>query len=83
MVDTEANLCISSLQVLYMRKGKYTKRWSFIVGTRWSIDYVGGAFRHGPKKHGIAFPVVAVITQLAIEKGESLFDWEYAVEYDM
>lgn len=31
----------------------------------------------------IAFRAVAVITQLAIEKGESLFDWEYDVGYDM
>jgi hypothetical protein len=52
------------------------------------FNCVGGTFRHGPQKYGIAFRTVAVITQLvATEKGASpsLFDWEhvYAVEYDV
>jgi hypothetical protein len=34
-------------------------------------------FRHDKTKHGDAFRAVAVITQLAIENGEPLFDVEY------
>jgi hypothetical protein len=88
MVDTEANLCISSLQALHMQKGKYMRRQSFVVRHEMinhrikQFSCVGGTFRHGPEKDGIAFRVAAVITQLAIDKCKSLLDWEYAVEYD-
>jgi hypothetical protein len=47
------------------------------------FNCMGGIFHHGPKKHGTAFHIVAVITQLSIEKSESLFDWEYPIVYDM
>jgi hypothetical protein len=36
-------------------------------------------FRHGIEKHSSCFRAIAVLTQLAIESGESLFD---AREYD-
>jgi hypothetical protein len=52
---------------------KRFKQWSCLLSR----------FRHDIGKHGDVFRCVAVLTQLAIENGEPLFEVEYNDLYDI